>query len=429
MKKVITMLFIMVITLAGCGSGSTVDLNHEGDGVLTIWGFFEGVPKQALDYYAEQTGQEVEYQTIAYDDFQTKFNTVIGTEDAPDMVLLERGFMGNYLPQEGIVSLNELFGEDNENFNKYVENTALATAGPGVYDDEYKAIGWENTSSSFSYRADLAEQCLGITSVEQMEDKISDISGFQDIADELRASNDESCNKLALFSYPDYVSGLLSEIGAYEIQDDGTYHISTDFDQVLDTVKYMNDEKLVYSPDSDKTQVQNGYKNKAYLGSIGLAWGVQSLYEYDEPGVWRIADSPLDYSAGGSYLAVTSNADMEMAKEFLDMTFLNDQWLLDNMESFGMVGNETVMNEYLETVDGNNEYFGGQNVVAKIAEINDGITDYNPVTPYDSGIGTSLDETIANYAIYGTTTTTEEAKEQLKDSINGLYPDLEVIID
>lgn len=428
MKKLLGIFTMLVFVLVGCGSNSAVDLDHEGDNVLTVWGFYEGVPKQALDYYSEQTGQEVEYQAIGWDDYQTKLNTVMGTDDAPDMVLLERGFMGTYLGQENIVSLDDLLADD-EQFATYKQNTALATAGPGIYNDVYKAIGWENTSSSFTYRADLADECLGIKSVEEMEAKISDLSGFEDIAKELKSSSNEACSSLALFSYPDYVAGLMSQADAYKLQEDGSYVITKEFGEALDIIKKLNDERLVYSPESDKTQVQNGYKNDAYLGCISLAWGVQSLYEYDDPGVWRIADSPLDFSAGGSYLAVTNNADMSLVKEFLDMTFLNEDWLLDNMESFGMIGNETLMNEYLENHESDNEYFGGQNSVEKIAEINNQITDYDPVTPYDSGIGSSIDEVVADYTINGTTKTIDEAKEQLKQKINGIYPDLVITIE
>lgn len=44
MKKLIMIFSVFILLLAGCGSGS---VDSEGDGVLTIWSFYEGAPKAA----------------------------------------------------------------------------------------------------------------------------------------------------------------------------------------------------------------------------------------------------------------------------------------------------------------------------------------------------------------------------------------------
>lgn len=427
MKKLLSLLVAFVVVLAGCGS-SSVDLEHEGDGVLTIWSFFEGAPKIAADYYSEQTGTEIDYQTIAYGDFQTKLNTVIGTDDAPDIVILERGFMGSYLSSDDLVSVTDLMG-DSENFANYVANTATPTEGPGTYGDDVKAIGWENTASAFFYRTDLASQCLDINSVEEMEAATQSVSDYATLYDQLKNSDDETCSNMALLAGPDYATGLLQNVGLYEINEDGTYDIPAEFGDTLDDILAANESGAIYSPQNDKTQIVNGAANDGFLGNISLAWATQAVEEYEQPGQWAIADTPLDYTAGGSFMAVTSNADMELAKDFLDQTFLNEDWLVDNMESFGMVGNETVMNKYLETTDGTNDYYGGQNTVEKFAQINDGIDYYVPVTPYDVGIGTAISETLTAYADDKTITTTDEAIQMLKDKILSVYPDVTVTAD
>ncbi len=430
MKKIISMLSIAILFLTGCGTAASDggDVSHEGDGVLTIWGFFEGAPKVAMDYYEEQTGNQVEYQTIGWEDYQTKLNTVLGTDDAPDMLMLERSFMGSYLGSENILSLDDLMGED-EQFAAYKENTALATGGPGTVDGVVKAIGWENTASAFFYRSDLAETCLGITSVEEMEASTQTPEDYITLYEELQNSDNTTCSSMALVGYSDYEDAFLTSAGAYKLQDDGTYLISKEYGEALKLMKELADSGIVYSPDRDKTQVVSGNSEDKILGNIGAAWSTQAVLEYEQPGQWAVADTPLDFSAGGTFLAATPNADTEMVKEFLNMTFLNEQWLVDNMDTFGMVGNETVMNKYLETTDGSNEYFGGQNTVAKFAEINDAITDYNPVSVYDAGIGSSLEEVYSEYVISGTISTVEEAEELLQSKLNGLYPGLTVTIE
>ncbi len=425
MKKILGILTICVLALAGCGASTSTDVEHTGDEVLTIWGFYEGAPKAALDYYAEQTGKEVDYQTIGWGDFQTKINTVIGTSDAPDILLLERSFMGTYIPSDNIISLDALMGDEDQ-FQAYKETTALATQGPGVINDEVKAIGWENTASAFFYRSDLASQCLNINSVEEMEAATQTIEDYTTLYEQLKASDDETCNSMALISKPAFATGYLQGLGAYTFNEDGSYTVPEGFAEALDFLKDIIDAKAVYSPTSDETQITAGTQNDAFLGNIIAAWATQDTILYDQPGQWAIADTPLDFTAGGSYIAVTTNADTEMVKEFLNMTFLNADWLVDNMETFGMVGNETIMNKYLETADGTNDYFGGQNTVEKFAQINDGIEYYVPVTQYDSGLGGAIDEAWSGYAIDQTYATPEDAINGLIQELNSLYPALEV---
>ncbi|WOO86724.1 extracellular solute-binding protein [Mollicutes bacterium LVI A0039] len=430
MKKLISIFAAFILILAGCGNGgnSNEQIENVSDEVLTIWGFYEGAPKVAMDYYAEQTGKEVVYQTIGWDDYQTKLNTVLGTNDAPDLLMLERSFMGSYLGTENILSMEALMA-DEEQFATYKENTALATMGPGTVGEEVKAIGWENTAAAYFYRTDLASQCLGINSVEEMEAATKTFDGYTELHSKLSTSSDAACKGMSMFGFPDYRDGFLTEAEAYKFQEDGSYVITKEYGEALETLKTIVDSGMVYSPDGDKTQITSANFDNKILGNLSPAWGTQLILEYEQPGLWAVADSPLDFTAGGTYLAATPTADTEMVKEFLNMTFLNEEWLVNNMDTFGMVGNETVMNQYLETTSAENPYFGGQNTVAKFAEINDSITDYNPVSVYDAGLGTSLEEVYQGYVVDGTIKSTDDAKQQLKDKLASLYPELEVTIE
>lgn len=429
MKKLLTIMAAFILILAGCGnSAGSDDVENVGDDVLTIWGFFEGAPKVAMDYYEEQTGNQVEYVTIGWEDYQTKLNTVLGTDDAPDLLMLERSFMGSYLGSENILSLEALLGDD-EQFQAYKENTALATAGPGTLNDEVKAIGWENTAAAFFYRSDLAEQCLDIKSVDEMEAATQSWDDYETMYKDLQSSDDAACSGMTVLGYPDFKDGFLTEAGAYKFNDDGSYTISSAYGEALDSLKDIIASGLVYSPDSDKTQITAANSENKILGNISPAWGIQVALEYEQPGLWAVADTPLDFTAGGTYLAVTPQSDTAMVKEFLDMTFLNEEWLINNMDEFGMIGNETIMNKYLETTSAENEYFGGQNTVQKFSEINDAITDYDPVSIYDAGLGSSLGEIYQGYVVDGSISSLDDAKIQLQQKLNGLYPDLTVEIE
>lgn len=326
-----------------------------------------------------------------------------------------------------LVSLDDLFAGDKQ-YEQYKQNTAVGTQNGGIVDGVTKGIGWENTSSAFFYRSDLASKCLNINSVAEMEEATKNTSDYLNLYDQLSNSENEVCSKMALFSYPDYQTGLLSQIGMYNVDvENQTYTIPSEFASTLEEIKDINDSKMVYSPQNDKTQIITGAQNDAFLGAIQPAWGIQNAIEMNQPGKWAIADTPLDFADTGSFLSVTTNADMSMVKEYFDMTFLNEDWVINNMELFGNVGNKEITEKYLETTDGSNEYFGGQNTVEKLAEISDEVDEVGrPVTQYTTGISDSIAEVIEGYAVNGTIKTTDEAIEQLTSKINSIYPDLTV---
>lgn len=429
MRKFIGILSALVIILAGCSSSTTTDADT-GDGKLVIWSFFEGPPKMALDEFEEATGSEVEFVTIGYGDFQTKLNTVIGTEDQPDIVALERGFVGTYLNSENFMNLEDIEGVDQDKLSAYQENTSVPTAGPGIVDGKVKALSYGVNSSAFFYRSDLASQCLNINSVEEMEAATKTLDDYYKLNDELKASDDATCSKMSLFSSPDYYTGLIQQAGMYSVDtENNIYTISSDFADILNVIKDNNENGLVYSPQDDKTQITSGNSSDAILGNLSLAWATQVAEEYDQPGKWAIADTPLDFSAGGTYLAVTNTADQDLVSEYLNMTFLNEDWYIDNMDTFNIVGNEEIMNKYFEDHDGSNDYYGGQNSALKLVEIDQEVETYDEPTIYDSGIGTAIDEVITGYTVDGTIKTTDDAIQQLSDKITSTYPDLTVEIE
>lgn len=426
MKKFIYLIGISVLILTGCSTSA----NSMGDDKLVIWSFFEGPPKLALDTYEDETGNNVEFVKISYDDFQTKLNTVIGTSDQPDIVALEKTYVGSYITNDNFMNYEDLEGIDVQELEDYKQNTSIATAGPGMIDNKVKGISWGVNSSAFFYRSDLASECLNINSIEDMEKKTQSISGYYNLQDELRNSTNDTCSSMSLISYPDYVDGLIQRTGMLKIdQKNKKYVIPKDYDELLKIVKYNNDNGVIYSPQDDKTQVMAGNEMDAFLGNIAPAWATQEAEEYNQPGKWAIADTPLDFSAGGTYLAVTNTADQDMVSDYFNMTFLNEDWYLENMNTFNIVANKKIMNDYFENNEGDNPYYGGENSAQKLVEIDNKVEDYDEVTPYDSGIVAALNENIAAYAIDGTISSTIDAKSSLKSSIETTYPDLTVEIE
>lgn len=430
MKKklhlLVTLLILTVLLCLGCFSCSGSKKGKEGktgDGKIVMWGFFEGMPKKALDDFAAATGIEVDYQTIGWGDYPTKLNTVIGTSDAPDVVLLERSFMGQYMPLEAIVAINEEW-KDKPEMRAYLANADQAVLGQTNVNGKIKGIGWENTSGAFFYRSDLAKQYLGINSVSEMEKMIATKADFirlmKEFEQKMPGTKFISTNSLA------NIEMTLS--GAYHFEEDGSYLITKDIEKAFKNVKDYYEMNYFYTPNYDKTMIMNGTKKDKFFSHLNPAWAVQDIMEWDQPGKWAIANPPIKWVTGGTFIAVTNTADKDLVWDFLSKTFLNENWMLENMSGFGMVANAKLMKEYLEAANIKSDgYFGDQNTIEKFAEISSDVDMVIPATLYDKGLGTLLGDIINGLTIDGTIKDEKEAVKLLKDGLTMLYPDLQIV--
>lgn len=420
MKKIFRfiMTILFSITLIGCSSGE-----QGNEDKLTIWGFYEAMPKEAADYYGELKDIEIDYQTIGWDDYQTKLDTVLGTEDAPDLLILDNSFIGKYVQHEGIASLEKEFGDEPE-MQTYIKDTLPSTKGPGILEDEVVAIGWESSVGAFFYRTDLAKEHLNIDSVEEMEERLDSPQSLIELQKELNTK--DSGIKL-IGEAKEVVAAVVSPEEPYVV--DNTFKLDEDFINDLELIKTYNDNKIFYTND-DRTSQINGAISDKYIGDIIPAWGVQAVAEYDQSGKWAIAKSPFLYTSGGSFWGMTSTANKDLVWDFLTTTFLNESWLLEHISDFGTIGNEKVTLRYLEEQDGvGSDYYGGQNITEKFLEIAQDTPAPGQSSPYDRGIADSINDGISSYVFEGTTSSIDETINQIAEDIQNLYPDLEIIID
>lgn len=427
MKKVFLAILVL-LTLLACGKKeetTTVETPKTGDGKLVIWGFFEGMPKQALDEWAKATGKQVEYQTIGWGDYQTKLNTVLGTPDAPDMVLLERSFMGQFLPTDNFLTISDLW-KDKVEMQNYLKNTDKGVLGQVSPNGAVKAVGWENTSGAFYYRKDLAEKVLGVKTPEEMEALIPTQEAFVKLMSEF----EKKVPKTKFLTRNALSTIELSVSGAFNVAQDGSYVITKRIQEGFKNIKNYYTMNNFYTPSYDKTSILNGAKDDKFFGALEPAWAVQDIKEWNQKGLWQIANSPFKWTAGGTFMAVTTNADQDLAWDFLSKTFLNEEWLVKNMEGFGMIANSKLMGDYItKSGTAGNEYFGGQNTIKKFADISASITQVIPCTPYDSGLGTALGDIVNGLTVDSTIKDEVEATTKLKEALNLLYPDLKVTIE
>lgn len=424
MKKVIC-LVVALLVIAGCGSSkdSSADKAKDSD-KLVIWSFYEGLPKAAADAY-EKAGGKVEFINIGGDDIQTKLDAVLGSSEAPDIVILENAWTGKYLSRPEFLDLESTFSKS-EKMKDYIENTVLPTKAGGMIDGKVKALGWELTSGAFYYRNDLAKDILNINSVEEMEERINTVDKFLALQDELNAKN--SGKKLI---------GEIDQLGAafrnsaqtVPYVKDGTFTLTKSLQDAIEEQKKLV-EKGIYFTQGDGTMREAGAKQDAFLGDVAPAWFINNIKKYGQDGKWSIAKSPFTYSEGGSFLAVTETANKDAVQKFLETTFLDTNWLYNNMkEHVGIVGNKAVMELYAKDDANEDPYFAGQDVGTKLFEIASEANTVRPITAYDGGIGSAVWNGNYEYVYWKNIKTKEEMVNFITTEVKKLYPDLKIVVE
>jgi hypothetical protein len=271
----------------------------------------------------------------------------------------------------------------------------------------------------------MAKKYLGVNTVAEMEALISTKEKFVELMPEF----EKKAGGVKFMSANSLTSILMRISGAYNVQADGSYVITKEIEEAFRDVMDFHKMGHYYTPVyDDKTMITNGAKNGKFFSHMYPAWAVQEIMEWDQPGKWAIANPPFKFTMGGTFIAVTNTADKDLVWDFLSSTFLNEKWILENMTGFGMVANAKIMNEYLAGSDvGGNEYFGGQNTIAKFAEISAGIDNVIPTSIYDAGLSKVMEDITNGLTVDGTISNEKEAVNKLKKELATLYPDLKIV--
>lgn len=428
----------MVASITACGNSETgggtekqttevgkdTGEKESGEGKeLVIWSFFEQGPKKAADDFAAATGTKVDYQVIGWNDYQTKLSAALGSENMPDLVVLENSFVSKFISTGEFINMDEAWA-GREAFEAYKANTVAATVDPATIDGNIYGIGWEANVGVLWYRNDVAKEVFGINSVEEMEKQISTVDGFLALP-ELKAPGYEDVTITEDFSQ---ITNYVTSVGDQYVTDN-TFTFTKELKSNIEMCKQMVEDGFFYS-NTEVTEGVNAIAEKKVLGRLIPTYAASSVIEYEQPGLWNVAEIPFKYSMGGSWFAVPSNADTDLAYEFLASTFMNEDWLYGQVEFLGgFIGNQVVMDRVMAEGNTEQEYFAGQSLTEKFYSANDKLTSVRPLTIYDSGIKDAIVKATVAYAWDNSVETLDETCEMIETEIKSVYPDLQVVYE
>ncbi len=373
--------------------GMTLLFNQNSDYDLELWSYYTGGQNNAVEDFNEMTDYNMKFTGIAADNFTTKVDTAMASGQLPDIIMIDSNDLGRYVANDNFIDFNQLFN-NSDGYDQYKQEASEYGLNLGQYEGMQKAIKFENSSSVFAYRSDLASECLNINSPREMTVATTKYTDYTDLYDQLLKSDNSQCNNLSLFATSEYTNYILNP---NNIIKDG--QINNEVIEWLTWIKDNIDTKLVYSRYGNYHELIDDSGETSFLGDVTTVNQLRDFYDFNQEGKWAIAQTPINYQGSTSYFLVSKDANLDAVKDFFETTYFNESWLRDNVNNLGIIENSNVMNESNYTELDLNGYFTNKNLQSELNTASHKTINNNRdvASTYDYGIRNTMTGVVNDY--------------------------------
>ncbi|MCM1225864.1 MAG: ABC transporter substrate-binding protein [Clostridium sp.] len=349
--------------------------------------------------------------------------------DDIDIFIVEPDWALKYMNDDSkTVPMTELGFSENDFSDQYKYANQLCRDSNGVL----KASSWNVSPGAWCYRTDLAEKYLGVSTPEEMQEKVSNFWDFGNTAEEVyNASNGQTALTTT-------VSGMWYAITGNKNMPwvvDGKFNTEINDNELMLTARYvktMRDHGFITDRSMWTTDWHDIGQTDETMGYFVPSWGISSILLNAAGGTngatygkWGICQGPASYYWGGNMMCVhprTDNADM--AADFIDYFTVNSETMKkcaltdpDHLPN-NMTAAQEIADEGLENDSTYDDLLGGQNRLAVFNESAKNINlTYESVTTYDSRIEVDF-LTALHYYCNGTIADEEAFLEDFKKRIS-----------
>jgi len=385
------------------GSASTelgeVTLGTGGDKFSVAAWNSDDVPA-LLELWESETGTSADI--VNFTDFgvgggqaSEKYDALFASGDDLDVYFCEADWALKYINDDTKTAPLEALGFSDDNFaDAYAYTAEIGRATSGANEGKMVGASWQAAAGGFAYRADLAEEYLGVTSPEEMQAKIGSWDDFVATATEIAEASE---GKVAL---ADSLGGMWQVFAANRTQpwvSDGSLTIDESCETFANYAKTLWDNGgVTHNSQWSDAWVPAG-KDGSAMGYFVSTWGFgeQAFFgqaSSDSYGSWKVVQGPQPYFWGGTWIVVNPATDnAEEAQTFIYTATVNPE----SMKKFALdkpeyVNNTKVMQEIIDEGATPNEYvtkdLDGQNYFAELHENAKSIDIKGLITPYDATV-------------------------------------------
>lgn len=417
---------------SGSSSAGTTSTPAPADGedeTLTLVSWSGNTDVQPMiDYFCEKTGTDkskIKWATVGSkgEEARDNYATFLDGDQDADLIFCDAEWAPNFSNSDYTIGLSELGITKDAYKDAYGYTLTLGTNDAG----EFKGATWQATPGGFVYRADYAEQYLGVKTPDEMQALVSDWTKFEETAKKLAEQGVAICA----------TEGGLWQVKQCEKKNpwvvDGKLKVDDDAKAFIQMAKDYVDKGYI-------TKVKQWDESGAWwatvstgeaLGDFAPTWGltngdgtIANNFSGGEKGVMGLCEGPAGWYWGGTYMMATKKCNSKtLAKQWIEFFTVNADTMQGYSEKTGdFMNNKVVMKTLSEAGLTNDMYKDGIhqfNVLYKAADkVN--LT----ATKYDSVIKGAFNTAVQNYAIYGTTTSVDDAVAEFTKLVGEKYKDL-----
>lgn len=367
--------------------------NQNNDYDLELMSYYSGGQNIAVDYFNQNSDYNMKFTGVAADNYTTKLDASIASGNVPDIVMVNSDDLGRYTSNGQFANYDDVFASDS-NYSDYLDEASEYGLNLGKDNGQQKAIKFENSSSIFVYRSDLASECLGINTPKEMSNRTKSYKDYTKLYNDLKSSSIGQCSELSLFATSEYTNYLLNPNNII-----GENGVNSKIPEWLEWIKTNIDTKLVYSRFGQYHELIDDSGSTFFFGDITTVNQLRDIYDFEQPGQWAVTQTPIDYQGATSYFLISKDANLDAVREFFDMTYFNEEWLIENINSIGIIENEQVMKKSDFSEIDIQSYFTNDDIQVELTEAGYKTINKNKdiTTSYDYGIRNTITGVMNDY--------------------------------
>lgn len=357
-----------------------------------------------------------------------------------DVYFVEADWALKYINDDSrTLPLDKLGLTDADFPNIYEYTDAIGKDSNGVR----KGVSWQAAAGGFAYRADLAEEYLGVTSPSEMQAQVDNWDKFIEAATTV---SEKSSGSVAL---ADSLGGIWQAYACGRKTPwvvDGVLKIDDFCKDFGETAKTLWDINGVGKDNQwDGEWTANGV-NGSTMGYFVSTWGFGAFFlnaggsaiengeltKGDQYGKWALCQGPTPFYWGGTWIVVNPGTDNgNEAREFI-LSATSDEAAMKEYATNKpeYVNNKKVMDELIaaDTVfnaDIQGNFKDNQNFYAELADVAKAIDFKDLITPYDATVKSNFLEAVRDEYCKGGKTW-EETVTAFEDKVLEAIQDITV---
>lgn len=326
---------------------------------------------------------------------------ILSGEDI-DVFVIEQDWALKYLNDDSKTApLSALGFTENDFAEQYSYTKDIGRDKNGVL----KGIAWQASSGAWCYRADLAEQYLGVKTPEEMQAKVSDWDKFQSTAKEVYSA---SGGKTALTTT---LGGIYNAFKYSRTQPwvvDNNLVIDDFCYDFISLAKNMTDNSYVTDINQWTDTWYNAGQTDSTMGYFVSSWGFGDAILLTAAGgqdgatygKWRACQGPSPYNWGGTWLCVSPKTDnADMAASLINYLAVNKDSIkaLAETETDYLTNNMAVTEELISEGKNSCGLLGGQDYFEPLHKNAKALDMSGVITPYDSSVNIYFQDAVRDY--------------------------------